>query len=528
MFCRLLATMVLGLSTLSLSPMAFAEEAVRGGTPSANATSGIVQAPASAHRWAEDEIHDMLSAPNIVLAQATDQSPVPSVPDEQLLAEISHPTYWPRNSDGEPIALLNDTEAKSIFERNQSDDQDVVEQAISHLQSCFYNDRKPCRADGTMDEALMQMLTDSCPDDPSACVALGLVHDLGVQTEESDELANVRYRSACEGSDARGCYYWALSLLATDTQRASQLLDEACQSGYQDGCVEAGINLLYGSGVEQDVPAGLNLLVGACNSGSWYGCQMLGYVQNDESVSSDPAWTNMLMNETINLLLERVCLLDDYHSCVDLGIRFDDGSNNLEVNTENALKLYNRACAAGGIANACQFWFDLSQEVGDLPPDEPDFPDFSDQLDDAGVLRPDFDIDLAVQQAERHPLGSELNPIRVNGVFGQHLYLSRLRCGDGMPPVILGRGSNAEGVFQSFVDVYQLDCGEAFPGRVTFFMDLYHLRREHRAADRFALDPTCQLIPEEADLSRYAGTLNAEVIEAICKDRADLEFPPSD
>ena len=94
----------------------------------------------------------------------------------------------------------------------------------------------------------------------------------------------------------------------------------------------------------------------------------------------------------------------------------------------------------------------------------------------------------AVQKAENHPLGSDKNPVRVDMPMGQKAYLSRLRCEDGKAPKFSRGGSTGAGPFGSIVDVYDVDCGGAGPGKVSVYMDMYHpIHKESRAVPGFTI-----------------------------------------
>lgn len=84
--------------------------------------------------------------------------------------------------------------------------------------------------------------------------------------------------------------------------------------------------------------------------------------------------------------------------------------------------------------------------------------------------------------AEKHPLGSQQNPIRVNMPAGQRAYLSRLRCSDGQPPVFFRTGNFGPGVYGSIIDGYDVKCTGASPAQSMIFMDMYHPDHDEKAA----------------------------------------------
>ena len=94
----------------------------------------------------------------------------------------------------------------------------------------------------------------------------------------------------------------------------------------------------------------------------------------------------------------------------------------------------------------------------------------------------------AIAAAQRHPLGTMENPVRVGGPTGERAYIARLRCGDGSAPRVGQRGNMGVGAFGTIVDAYPLDCGSAAPGRFTLIMDMYHdEHREERAPAGFTI-----------------------------------------
>lgn len=96
----------------------------------------------------------------------------------------------------------------------------------------------------------------------------------------------------------------------------------------------------------------------------------------------------------------------------------------------------------------------------------------------------------AIIEAERHPLGTAENPVRVGGPEGERAYIARLRCADGSTPKVGQRGSAGIGAFGTIIDIYPLDCGAAAPGRSGLVMDMYHEEHvEDRAPAGFTITP---------------------------------------
>lgn len=84
------------------------------------------------------------------------------------------------------------------------------------------------------------------------------------------------------------------------------------------------------------------------------------------------------------------------------------------------------------------------------------------------------ELDAAIEQAEKHPLGSKENPVRVTAPQGQRLYLSRLRCSNGKAPSYFRRGNVGDGPFGNIVDEYVVTCEGGEPRESLIYMDMYH------------------------------------------------------
>ncbi len=100
------------------------------------------------------------------------------------------------------------------------------------------------------------------------------------------------------------------------------------------------------------------------------------------------------------------------------------------------------------------------------------------------------------------PLGTPENPVRTPR-GGQPPYLQRLRCPDGEPPTLGGRGSVGMGPYGNIIDVWSITCGEA---KHSVYMDHYHNGyQEDRPVPgfRIASRHTPQLIVEDGLLYRF-------------------------
>ncbi|MFT5330542.1 MAG: hypothetical protein ACI9TB_001060 [Parasphingorhabdus sp.] len=83
-------------------------------------------------------------------------------------------------------------------------------------------------------------------------------------------------------------------------------------------------------------------------------------------------------------------------------------------------------------------------------------------------------LERAIEKASEHPFGSAKNPVRAAMPTGQRAYLSRLRCANGAAPTYFRGGSVGDSPYGNIMDVYNVDCGDAEPGSVEIFMDMYH------------------------------------------------------
>jgi hypothetical protein len=111
-------------------------------------------------------------------------------------------------------------------------------------------------------------------------------------------------------------------------------------------------------------------------------------------------------------------------------------------------------------------------------------------LDGVGMGTSDEEMAREIAAADRHPLGSRDNPIRVGGPEGERAYLARLRCVDSSPPAIGARTAAGVGAFGSIVASYLVDCGMAGPAKAEIVMDMYHEGHvENRAPPGFTIKP---------------------------------------
>lgn len=99
-------------------------------------------------------------------------------------------------------------------------------------------------------------------------------------------------------------------------------------------------------------------------------------------------------------------------------------------------------------------------------------------------------LGAALNESERHRLGSKENPVRADMPAGQRAYLARLRCNNDAPPTWSRVGNLGSGVFGSIVDQFDLRCEGAHPPRTIIVMDMYFKGHvEARAIDGFGIAP---------------------------------------
>lgn len=94
-------------------------------------------------------------------------------------------------------------------------------------------------------------------------------------------------------------------------------------------------------------------------------------------------------------------------------------------------------------------------------------------------------LQKAIAEAEKSPLGSEKNPIRVNMPAGERYYLGRLRCLNGATPEFGRSGSVGAGPYGYILDLYSVTCPGKAP--VEVYMDMYHDQPEARPIPGFTV-----------------------------------------
>jgi hypothetical protein len=93
-------------------------------------------------------------------------------------------------------------------------------------------------------------------------------------------------------------------------------------------------------------------------------------------------------------------------------------------------------------------------------------------------------LELAIKRAEKHPLGSKENPVRVNMPRGEYAYLARQRCPDGSRPRYAREGSVGLGVYGHILDLYEVQCASE---TIEVYMDMYFPENEQRPLPGFTV-----------------------------------------
>ena len=92
-------------------------------------------------------------------------------------------------------------------------------------------------------------------------------------------------------------------------------------------------------------------------------------------------------------------------------------------------------------------------------------------------------LQKAIAEADKSPLGSEKNPVRVSMPAGERYYLGRLKCPDGKTPAFDRSGSTGIGPYGYTLDLYAVTCPGKAPVKV--YMDMYHDQPEARPIPGF-------------------------------------------
>jgi len=129
------------------------------------------------------------------------------------------------------------------------------------------------------------------------------------------------------------------------------------------------------------------------------------------------------------------------------------------------------------------------------------------------------------KKLDKFPLGSEKNPIRVNGPKGQRDYLSRLVCDNNEPVSAFERmGSAGASPFGTIMDIYEVIC-DTNKGVVKHevFLDMYHAQyvETRPAAGFIALKPDCWIPLKKAIAFREQKNFNAALEQIELHNQCD-------
>lgn len=99
------------------------------------------------------------------------------------------------------------------------------------------------------------------------------------------------------------------------------------------------------------------------------------------------------------------------------------------------------------------------------------------------------ELDAALKEAQKHPLGSDKNPVRADLPIGEHSYLNRLRCKDNTRPTYERPTNPGPGVYGSKVDTYDVICPNSEPHHSVIVMDsFFPAYVERKAVDGFSIE----------------------------------------
>lgn len=138
-------------------------------------------------------------------------------------------------------------------------------------------------------------------------------------------------------------------------------LEQRCDDGEQERCVELGVRMLDGDSVEHDEIRGVDLLEAACHSGHASGCHALGQAYDaGTGVSAD---TSRAME-----LYSRACAMKDHRACLLAGQQHLRGEL-APSDPEQASTYLRVACDEGDLLDACVELADLLERGEGVPRD---------------------------------------------------------------------------------------------------------------------------------------------------------------
>jgi TPR repeat protein len=134
--------------------------------------------------------------------------------------------------------------------------------------------------------------------------------------------------------------------VAKDAAHAAALFNQACEGGFMEGCVQAGMLYADGGEVTKDLAKAVELYKRACDRGVGSGCYALGVAYAiSQSVTKDEGTANLRYQDAIRLLGES-CRKGDMSGCAQLGMMHANGQG-VTANPGAAMSFYQQACAGG-------------------------------------------------------------------------------------------------------------------------------------------------------------------------------------
>ncbi|ANU07012.1 hypothetical protein [Paraurantiacibacter namhicola] len=131
---------------------------------------------------------------------------------------------------------------------------------------------------------------------------------------------------------------------------------------------------------------------------------------------------------------------------------------------------------------------EIDAEVEEEAPAEGDGDDYLSKMFSGKPFLEGDAMAAALAEADKFPLGSSKNPVRVSQPQGQRAYLRRLRCPGGDQPAFGRVGNVGPGVFDSIVDLYEVECADGSVHEI--YMDMYHAGHvEDRPVPGFTITP---------------------------------------
>lgn len=133
-------------------------------------------------------------------------------------------------------------------------------------------------------------------EDPAACSALGVMYEIGLQTDADPKRAFDLYDQACKDGNDSGCVNLGLAYangIGTDLNaaNAAALFELGCKGGNDRGCTELATLHSEGAGVNKNARMAAELFDASCKRGHAESCFRLATMFDDGTLGPDPART---------------------------------------------------------------------------------------------------------------------------------------------------------------------------------------------------------------------------------------------